>query len=85
MSEGGSASGSENLPEVAVHKGRGVSMVWLVPVVVFLTGGSLLLSNTLGKMAAIGSSEHILGDYVPAAADDDWLNYAAREFTGLSR
>jgi SAM-dependent methyltransferase len=44
-------------------------LLWLVPVAVFLSAGSLLLSNALGKMAAIGSAEHILGDFVPRAAD----------------
>jgi SAM-dependent methyltransferase len=44
-------------------------LFWMVPLAVFLAGGSLLLSNALGKLAAIGSSEHILGDYVPSAAD----------------
>jgi SAM-dependent methyltransferase len=39
-------------------------LLWMVPVAVFLTGGSLLLSNALGKLAAVASSEQILGDYI---------------------
>jgi SAM-dependent methyltransferase len=44
-------------------------LLWTIPVAVALSAGSLLASNALGKLAAIGTSEHMLGDYVPQAAD----------------
>ena len=43
-------------------------LLWMIPVAVGLSAGSLLASNALGKLAAIGTSEHMLGDYVPRAA-----------------
>jgi paraquat-inducible protein B len=46
MSEGPSAPGaSENLPEVVVSKGRGASLVWLVPIVALAIGGFLGLQS----------------------------------------
>jgi spermidine synthase len=41
---------------------------WLVPLTVFLAAGSTVVSNALGKHAALGSSEQILGEFVPGAA-----------------
>ena len=38
MSEESDAGGREDLPEVVVAKGRGVSLVWLVPVVALAIG-----------------------------------------------
>ena len=37
-------------------------LLWLVPLTVALSAGSIVVRNALGEFAAIGSSEHILGD-----------------------
>ncbi len=58
-------------------------LLWLIPVAAFLASGSLLLSSSLGKLAAIGSSEHILGDYVPRSSEQGdplWSQLAVGTF-----
>jgi SAM-dependent methyltransferase len=42
-------------------------LLWLVPFAAFLSGGSLVVSNLLGKQAALASTEHIHGDFHPGA------------------
>jgi SAM-dependent methyltransferase len=43
-------------------------LLWLIPLAVFLSAGSMVVSNALGKHAAIGSSEQILGAFIPGEA-----------------
>lgn len=73
----------KNVPLIACYLGLGLGcclarggarhafrfLLWNIPLAVFLSGGALIASSALGKLAAIGSSEHIIGDYVPRAAD----------------
>ena len=70
----------KNVPLVAAFLGMGLGcwlggggaaqafsfLMWLVPVAVALSAGSLALADLLGKWAAFGTSEHILGDVVAA-------------------
>jgi SAM-dependent methyltransferase len=39
-------------------------LLWLVPLAVFLSQGALVVSRSLGPVAAVASSEHILGEPV---------------------
>ena len=68
----------KNVPLVAAFLGMGLGcwlggggaaqafsfLLWLLPVAITLSAGSLALADLLGKWAAFGSSEHILGDVV---------------------
>jgi SAM-dependent methyltransferase len=68
----------KNVPLVASFLGMGLGcwlgggggaqafsfLLWLVPLAVALSAGSLALADLLGKWAAFGTSEHILGDVV---------------------
>lgn len=68
----------KNVPLVASFLGMGLGcwlgggggaqafsfLLWLVPLGVALSAGSLALADVLGKWAAFGTSEHILGDVV---------------------
>ena len=40
-------------------------LAWLIPVGVFLSAGSIVVRNALGEFAAIGTTEHVLGDVAP--------------------
>jgi SAM-dependent methyltransferase len=52
-------------------------LLWLVPLTVFLAQGSLAVESYLGRVAATGSSEHILGHSVAAAGPARlWLSQA---------
>ena len=42
-------------------------LLWFLPLSVFFSAGAIVLSNVLGKHAARGTSEHMLGDYLPVA------------------
>ena len=69
-----------NIPLIAAYLGLGLGcalgrgrpthvlwlLLWCLPLLVFLSAGSLILSGILGRIAAIASSEHILGDAVVA-------------------
>ncbi|MCP3980846.1 MAG: methyltransferase domain-containing protein [bacterium] len=44
-------------------------VLWLVPLTAFLSAGSMAFVRGLSRHAAIGTSEHILGDFIPDAAD----------------
>ena len=73
----------KNVPLIACFLGLGLGcslarggsrhalsfLLWLVPFAVFLSGGSLAVANWLGKHAAIGTSELILGDFIPTDED----------------
>lgn len=68
----------KNIPLVAAYLGIGIGcwraggrpghavsfLLWLVPLAVFLSMGSIAIRDYLGLWAAQGSSEHILGDAV---------------------
>lgn len=41
-------------------------LLWLVPFAAFMAAGSIAVDGLLGQLAAIGSTEHILGDFVVA-------------------
>src|SRR5439155_25163532 len=41
-------------------------LFWLLPLAVFLAHGAAAVDGVLGRWAALGSSEHILGDVVAA-------------------
>ncbi len=53
---------------LAAGRGRHVLqfLLWLVPLAVFLSAGSFVMGSALGTIASTGSSEHILGDGLPA-------------------
>jgi spermidine synthase len=69
----------KNVPLIACFLGLGLGctmargrarhamlfLLWLVPLAAFLSAGSLGVSGALGKYAALGSSEHVLGDFLP--------------------
>jgi len=71
----------KNVPLIACFLGLGLGcflsggtprnaftfLLWLTPLSVFLSAGSIVMSSVLGKHAAIGSTEHILGDLVLSA------------------
>lgn len=53
-------------------------LAWLFPLAVFLSQGAPLLDSALGRWAATGSSEHILGDVVERQGGGaDWLSQLA--------
>jgi SAM-dependent methyltransferase len=68
----------KNVPLVAAFLGMGLGcwlggggaaqalsfLLWLVPLAVALSAGSLAISDLLGRWAAFSTSEHILGDVV---------------------
>ncbi len=68
----------KNVPLVAAYLGMGIGcwqaggrprhavsfLLWLIPLTVFLSMGSIVIRDALGLWAAQGSSEHILGDAV---------------------
>jgi SAM-dependent methyltransferase len=76
----------KNVPLIACFLGLGLGcwlacgtgrnamlfLLWLVPLGVFLSAGSLGISNALGKLAATGSSEQILGDFLPEQPSTAW-------------
>jgi hypothetical protein len=68
----------KNVPLIAAYLGLGLGcwlgggrarhalgfLLWLVPLALFLSMGSIAIRDYLGLLAAAGSSEHILGDAV---------------------
>ena len=44
-------------------------LLWMVPMAVFLSGGSLVIEDLLGRLASASSSELILGDQVTVDTD----------------
>ncbi len=70
----------KNVPLVAAFLGLGLGccqgrgrarqallfLLWLLPLAAFLAHGTAAVDGALGRWAAIGSSEHILGDVVAA-------------------
>ena len=57
-------------------------LLWLVPLAFFLSQGTLVINGALGWLAALSSSEHILGDV--AIAQSEWRTaLTAQIFMGL--
>lgn len=56
--------------QAAARRGRArealLFLLWLLPLAAFLAHGTVALDGALGRWAALGSSEHILGDVVAA-------------------
>jgi len=73
----------KNVPLIAAFLGLGVGcalgagrprqllslLMWLVPLSVFLCEGALIFAGSVSRMAAIASSEHLLGDAVVASPE----------------
>ena len=53
-------------------------LLWLVPFAAFLSSGALIAGEALGRFAALGTSEHLLGDFVPSSES------AALRWVGLA-
>ncbi|MEZ4653357.1 MAG: methyltransferase domain-containing protein [Candidatus Eisenbacteria bacterium] len=55
----------------SLGRGRGrdamLFLLWLIPFAVLLSAGSLVVGNFLGRHAALGSTEQILGEVIPSA------------------
>ncbi len=86
----------KNVPLVAAFLGLGLGccqgrgrrraatlfLLWLLPLAVFLAHGSVAIEGALGRWAALGSSEHILGDVV-AARPRPGQEWASQALMGL--
>ena len=47
-------------------------LLWMVPLAVFLSAGSMVVGNALSVLGATASSEQIIGDYIPTQVDPRW-------------
>ncbi|MEO7111805.1 MAG: methyltransferase domain-containing protein [Polyangiaceae bacterium] len=85
----------KNVPLIGCYLGMGIGcflrggsskhvllfLMWLVPISVVLSLGSIAVSTPLGQFASLGSTEHILGDFVevnPSA----WTMFASQAVMG---